>query len=417
VDRENAEHRTGTEGREDGVLARALFSGVAFESSCVLGDVTGMQPAETVHGREPVMKEHIMMKRHLTCAAVWLLFWHGVSVVAGAADERVLTGWGGGKADEVVPKAAAVGFDELVVHHENAANFARMIELGKQHGIEVYAWMYLGDIPAWKKAFPDAEPPCQEMNAEEREVLDRIEADKTPGKSGYQYGGEPVNGLEVLTTPLLCFHDPRVLEAFKKQADEMLAVPGIAGIAFDYFGYRNYRCCHCPVSQEKLAVYRAAHPGLPAEESLARFSLDSLVAFNNALSAYIYSVNPDAKVITHVYPVYLPEPLYGNRLDLDVCGQTAAWFFEPFWDLEKITECARVIAGDANAYYPRPKGAALIGYYNKPGRFPVKSPERLSEEIQAILAGGCKRIHVCSFGDVLSTPEAAAVFKRFFGDD
>jgi hypothetical protein len=328
---------------------------------------------------------------------------------------RVLTGWGGGRAAEIVPKAAETGFAELVLHHEDAANFAACIALGKEHDIGIYAWLYLGDLPAWKQAFPGVEPPLQVMSPAEQEALKRQQADKTPGKSGYQFGGEPRLDLEVLETPLLCFHDPRVSLAFKKQIDAVLSLPGVRGVAFDYFGYQNYRCCCCPESQQQLEAYRAQHPEFSREVALQHFSLSTLVEFNNRLAAYAYSVRPDAKVITHVYPVYLPEPLYGNRLDLDACGQTAAWFFEPFWSVEKIKAYAQIIALEANRYYSRPRGAALIGYYNAPANFPVKSPERLKLELQAILDGGCTRVQVCSCNDVLKTPEAAAVFRSFFG--
>jgi len=333
----------------------------------------------------------------------------------GQVEQRVLTGWGGGKAEDVAPRAAEVGFAELVVHHENTGNFAKFIELGKQHGIGIYAWLFLGDIPAWKKAYPDVEPPLQVMNAAEDEALKRILADKTPGTSQYQFGGEPVKGVEVLRAPLLCFHDRRVTEAFKKQIDEMLSVQDVKGVAFDYIGYRNYRCCHCPVSQAQLAVYRGQHPELSRESSLERFSLETLVDFNNCLSAYVRAVKPKAQVITHIYPVYLPEPLYGNRLDLDVCAQTAAWFFEPLWSIKKITAYSRIIVTDANRYYKRPRGAALIGYFNRPGKHVVKSEKRLAAELQAVLDGGCARVHVCSFNDVLKTPEAARVFRNVFG--
>ena len=336
-------------------------------------------------------------------------------VSAGAATvhagNRILTGWGGGKAGDVVPKAAEVGFSELVVHHDDAANFEAFIGLGKQHGIGIYAWLYLGDIPAWKKAFPQADPPLQVMSPAEQETLEKIQADKTPGKSRYQFGGEPVNEREVLETPLLCFHDPRVIDAFKKQIREMLSFPGVKGVAFDYFGYRNYRCCLCQTSQIQFEAYQNKHPGLPREQALERFSLETLVNFNNRLSAYARTVNPEAKVITHIYPVFLAEPLYGNRLDLDVCAQTAAWYFEPFWSTEKIKAYAHIIANEANRYHPRPHGAALIGV----GKYPLKSGGRLTAELQAILDGGCPRVHVCSFNDVLTDPEAAKSFQNFFG--
>lgn len=344
-----------------------------------------------------------------------ILLLAGAIIVAASvcvADEpRILTGWGGGKADDVVPKAAAVGFSELVVHHENAANFARFIELGKEHNIDIYAWMFLGDLPAWKKVFPDEAPPLQVMRPAEDEALKRLQADKTPDKSGYQWGGEPVTGTEVLLTPLLCFHDARVTEMFEKQFAEMLAFPGIKGVAFDYVGYRNYRDCLCPTSQSALKDFRAQHPELAAEVAGSRFALETLIDVNNRLSACVRKSKPDAKVSTHVYPVYLPEPLYGNRLDLDVCAQTAAWFFEPFWSVEKIREYSRVIVEQANRYHARPHGAALIGC----GKRPVKTKERLTAELQAILDGGCTRVHVCSLNAVLNDPDAAAAFRGFFG--
>lgn len=332
-----------------------------------------------------------------------------------AASRRILTGWGGGKAEDVVPKAADVGFSELVVHHEDTANFTRFIELGKQHGIGIYAWLYLGDLPAWKKAYPDDSPPLQMMSSAENGAFERIKADPSVGKSQYQFGGEPVQELEVLLTPLLCFHDARVPTAFEKQIQEMLSVPGIRGVAFDYIGYQNYQCCRCPESQKQLGLYRQQHPELPEERALAQFSLETLVAFNNRLSAYARTTKSDAKVITHIYPVYLPEPLYGNRLDLDVCGQTAAWFFDPFWSLDKIREYSRVISGEEKRHHQRAHGAALIGYYNSPTTYAVKSRERLTAELQAIVDGGCTRVHVCSFNHVLTSPAAADVFRTFFG--
>ena len=55
-----------------------------------------------------------------------------------------------------------------------------------------------------------------------------IGADKSKGKSGYPYGGEPVRGIEVLEAPLLCFHDPEVRPFFEEQIRDLLRVPGLA---------------------------------------------------------------------------------------------------------------------------------------------------------------------------------------------
>ncbi len=354
----------------------------------------------------------ILLDRHSPTAIILL---GGMALglclpAAGAAlraEARILTGWGGGKAEEMVPKAARIGFVELVVDRQPAANLARYVELGKQHHIDIYGCLSLGDLAAWKQTYPDSVPPLQVMSAAEEEARKRIQADPTPDKSRYQFGGEPVNETEVLVTPLLCFHDPRVMEVCKRQIEEVLKVPGVKGVAFDFIGYQNYRCCRCPRSQTLLAAHLQKHPG----ESPERFAIETLVDFNNHLAAYARAVNPTAQVITHVYPTFLSEPLYGNRLDVDVCAQTAAWFFEPFWSTQKIRDYARTITNEAHRYHSRPHGAALIGY----GRQPVKSAERLTAELQAILDGGCVRVHVSSFDDVVTTPEAADVFRKFFG--
>ena len=251
------------------------------------------------------------------------------------------------------------------------------------------------------------------MSGDEQQKLKSMQADKNLGKSGYQFGGEPVLDLEVLTTPLLCFHDKRVLAAFKKQADEMMSFDGVRGIAYDYFGYQNYHCCHCPKSMEKFLQYKKMYPGLEEKEAFKKFSIDSLVAFNNELSAYIRSRYPKAKIITHVYPVYMPDPLYGNRLDVDVCAQTCAWFFEPYWSTEKIKKYTRITFGHANKYFNHSKGAALLGFSNRP-LTSIKSPEQLEKEILSILDGGGDRIQICSLNDAINNKEVSALFKRYF---
>ncbi len=264
----------------------------------------------------------------------------------------------------------------------------------------------------WKKAFPLDPPPLQVMSREEQATLERFRADTSPDKSRYQFGGEPVGAAEVFDRPLLCFHDARVVAAYKLQIERILKTPGVRGVAFDFFGYQNYRSCCCPLSRRLLKAYGEKHPELSPQEAEDRFSLETLVDFYNVLSAHARGFRPDAKVITHVYPVYRKEPLYGNRLDVDVCAQTAAWFFEPYWSEDKIRAYSRIIARDANKYYPRPQGAALIGYYATPHG---KSKERLTRELQAILDGGCLRVHVCSLEHVVNNPEASAVFRSFFG--
>ena len=325
-----------------------------------------------------------------------------------------LTGWGGGKPEEIVPQAAEVGFNEIIVGNHDPQYLGQIISLGQKHRIGIYSTIQLGDLKDWKKRSPDVAPPCQEMNVEEIAALERIRADKTKGKSGYQYGGEPVHGLDVLQTSLLCFHNPEVRVFFEEQIRDLLQVPGLRGIAMDFFGYQNYRCCRCPASMKAFEAWHQQHPDLPRDKALDRFSLQTLVDFVNTLARYARSVRSDAKVTCHVYPVFLPEPLYGNRLDVDYCGQTAAWYFEPLWSFEKVRDYTRVICGEEKKYFSRPEGVAMIGVYTRPELFPLKSPERLTMELQAILDGGGDRVQVCSLNDVLKDPPTREVFRRMF---
>jgi hypothetical protein len=340
-----------------------------------------------------------------------------LSAHAGAAPQprfTQLVGWGGGDPATIVPAAADVGFTDIVVWRQDHDYLTQLVEQAQRHGIGVYVSLYLGDVKDWAKRYPDVPPPMQEIDATEQAAVARIEAALEAKTSDYQYGGEPVSDeLEVFTNELLCFHDPRVVEFFQAQIRDILAVPGITGIAFDFFGYRNYRCCRCPRSMDLLDEYRQAHPDLPEAEALQRFSLDTLVAVQNDLATYARTLKPQVKVTGHVYPVYLPEPLYGNRLNWDTCGQTAAWFFEPFWTERKIRSYSRAIAHQAKRYWANAEGAALIGVYVRPGRYPVKGPERIERELRAILDGGTRRVQVCSLNDVLDDPATREVFRKF----
>ena len=341
----------------------------------------------------------------------------GVPVTAFAQKKfTLLTGWGGGKPEEVCPKAADIGFNEMIVWNREPEYLRHLVDVASQYHMGVYASVHLADSKAWKKRYPDVAPPMQVMSAEEEAAAKRIEADTRPGKGRYQFGGEPVNEMEVLTSEMLCFHRPEVVAFFKEEIRAALAVEGLKGIAFDYFGYKNYRCCRCEYSMKLFEEFCKKNPQLSHEAAMDKFSLDTLVEFNNELAEFARSVKPGIKVATHVYPVFLPEPLYGNRLDVDLCGQTGAWYFDPFWSSEKIREYSRVIAGEAKKYHARSEGVALIGIHTDAKRMgPVKTPERIAAELQAILDGGCDKVQVCSMNSVLNDEKIAAVFKRFFG--
>ncbi len=141
---------------------------------------------------------------------------------------ELLTGWGWGKPEEICPKAAEIGFDEIIVWSRSPNYLRHLIEVARRYGIDVYASVYLNDIKAWKKRYPDVPPPLQVMSAEENAVLQRLKNDKRPGKGGYQFGGEPLPGhTEVLLYDMLCFHRPEVVEFMKAEIKDVLTVEGL----------------------------------------------------------------------------------------------------------------------------------------------------------------------------------------------
>jgi hypothetical protein len=132
---------------------------------------------------------------------------------------------------------------------------------------------------------------------------------------------------------------------------------------------------------------------------------------------YIKSLRPEFKIMAHLYPVFRPDPIYGNRLKVDYCGQTAAWYF--FWPPEKIRAYSKRIVGEQNRYFPSVRGVPFVGYYDdgKHPEFPHKSAARVELELNAILDGGADSLMVCSVNDVLGNPEIAAVFKKYCSRD
>ncbi len=311
------------------------------------------------------------------------------------------------KPEELVACAKELGFQALIAHGSKE-RMRVFCKLAKDAGLESYYWISL--IPKGKRMARFA----QVMTPDDDRSLAAIKADKDPAKHGYQFGGEPLpNRHDVLLSPVLCFHRPEVFAYCQRIIREMMdACPDLTGVAFDYFGYRNYRCCECPYSRRLFAEFRRRHPNLSEQAARKRFSLETLVDFNNRLAAYVRRLRPGAKVATHVYPVFLPEPLYGNRLDVDYCCQTVAWFFKPYWSDEKIARYARVVVGEQARYHPHARGVPFIGVFT--GRpYADKSPERLARELRIVRKTvGLDALSFYSFNEFVKHPALRETLRR-----
>lgn len=235
-------------------------------------------------------------------------------------------------------------------------------------------------------------------------------------QSKTSWGGEPspdaVQG-DVLMQSIMCFAGDSAYEKSRAVLKSLCETGGIDGISFDYIGYANFKGCYCDTCLELYRRYLADNDVPDNENSKNAFYLKQLVDYCNAMTDYIKSLRPDFKIMAHLYPVFLPEPLYGNRLKVDYCGQTAAWYI--LWPPDKIRAYSKIIAGEQNRYFPNVRGVPFIGYYDssKLPQFPYKSAERVELELNAILDGGADSLMLCSGNDVLANPEIAAIFRKY----
>jgi hypothetical protein len=303
----------------------------------------------------------------------------------------------------------------------------------KKHGINIYKTVtIIANQAQWAKKYPDTPMPLQELSTEEKTTLDALKGNSYQEDSGpeyndsappenwqvteaqkkliekagrenikaqkdYHWGGEPGKkylsqwgrNQELLFTDLFCFHHPEVKEFIKSLIAKEMEEQGIKGIAFDFFGYTNYKCCRCAESMRLFNEFREKNNLKPDDTAMNKFSLDTLVEFQNEMADYVKSIRPDAVTLDHVYPVFLPEPLYGNRLKLDYCGQTASWYF--YWDPFKIYNYSKVITEEQGKYFPNAKGVTFIGYYSRLD-FPYKSPERVELELRSMLKAGSSMV-------------------------
>ena len=146
---------------------------------------------------------------------------------------------------------------------------------------------------------------------------------------GCRFGGESSEPLDLCATLIDCFLSDTNCILAKAKIDRTLAAnPGAEGIAFDYIGYTNFRSCECDDCRARLAAY-LKKVGLEENETNRNgFFRTSLVAYINTLVDYVHGIRPGIKVIIHLYPVFLPDPLYGKDLRADTVQKTVAWYFQ-----------------------------------------------------------------------------------------
>ena len=298
---------------------------------------------------------------------------------------------------EIVATAKSLGFNALQSRRES------IIPVCKKEGLKIFG------ILNWRKI------PREYVQVLSDEDITRTkELQDSPAGPLYQGGGEPVVGGETLGSDFYpCWNRPEVLEFAEKQVDELIT-KGYDGIALDGIGYNNYYACFCPYCLEHLQKY-AKKSGLQKNQATFRYYEDVLISFCNELIRYAKKKKSGIIITGHVWPYFAPDPLYGNRIDFDYCGQTTSWFFYPHWAVDKMERYAYEIVRNQNAFFRRNLASPFIGISASPER-DVKSPERIREEIRIVKQSGARAIQMAELGAIAGNPEIAAAVRGEMND-
>ena len=320
--------------------------------------------------------------------------------------------WGRLNDEETARRFSEIGVTDICVRNTN------QLDLARRYGMTPYG-SFGPKGPHGQVMSPEEEAFFAYINgtdlkglpAEER----KVERHRRRLERRHRYGGEPDAPLDTINDDRIpCFSSDQNYELSRRALDAACErLPGVQGIYFDYLGYTNFKGCYC---EGCLADYRRQLEvwGLPdTREQRDRFYLERLVDYYNAMVAHVKSRHPDFKVVAHLYPVFLGEPLYGNRTAVDYCGQTVAWYFP--WKVEKIREYTAVTVRDAKRHFKHVEGIPFLGLNVHPGSLWVKDADTLERELRAILAAGGDTLMVCNGNDML-TPGIFEVFRKYAGN-
>jgi len=314
--------------------------------------------------------------------------------------------WGGvphGTDKEVknlISTVKKLGFNVFIMEEKlDEKSQERIIKEGKAQGVDIFVLINM-EFQGRPKAC------AQVLSAEDKE---RLKAQKKKKNYPYQFGGEPVEKGEVFENKMLCFHKKEAEEFFFEKIKKYAGTQGVKGLCLDYIGYQNYYACFCETSIAVGQEYAKAHPEMAKEQALLKFSEESLINFINRSAAYAKQINPDIKTSLHVYPVFVPNPLYGNKLNIDYVGQTVSWFFLPHWTLEKVKKMIDIVVKDGKKYYPTSMGVPMFGLNSDKNK---KTPERMAEEFKILKEAGAEGVLFANLQDMLMDEEMCKVIAK-----
>lgn len=330
------------------------------------------------------------------------------SVVAGKRFESLFS-WGTVKDDARARAYAEIGVTDV---------FARGPEgfaAAKKYGMRAYCSFfpcgrnqqvvtpkeqkyldYINVVDLWKQNAPSDE----RSKARVRRLAE----------SKCQFGGEPVTSLDTCPEPLPCFlSDTNGVKSVASLDKVLKDNPEADGVVFDYIGYTNLHSCECDGCKTRLKTWLEENGLEETETNRNRFFREGLVTYINALVDHVKRVRPEVKVSLHLYPAFLPDPLYGKDLKADFIQETVAWYFP--WPETKIADYTRKIL--ESRHLPGSVSMPFVGLEANPESvLPLKTPERLEAEMKLILANGGTSLAVCN-GDDMLKPGYDELFRKY----
>ena len=333
--------------------------------------------------------------KSILCSVVLLAFG-----VASAADKfDFVYAWGVVRDEATARAFAEIGVTDVRAQGEQGALAAR------KYGMRPYC-SFTPPGPHPQVLDAAAQRHFDAVNAPElRTTLSREdharEIDRRRKAANCRFGGEPVEKVDTCLQMIPCFLSDTNCAMAKAQIDRtLMSNPLAEGISFDYIGYVNFRSCECGECKARLTAYLAKRGLDESEANRNLFFREALVGYVNAMVGYAKGRRPGLKITIHLYPVFLPDPLYGSDLTADYIQQTVAWYFP--WPDEKISDYTRKVVGATCA--PGCVQVPFVGLSATEGRaLAFKSPERLDHELRLILKSGGRGLGVCNGQDMLKS--------------
>lgn len=320
--------------------------------------------------------------------------------------------WGRPTDENAAKRYAEAGVTDIPVSNK------KQYDLAVKYGMTPYCSTFSPAGPYFQKVTPEEEKfriyiggrdLDKKISREERnKIIHRRRVEKK-----YRYGGEKEVEMDVLNENIYCFISDTDFSYSRKKLDKLLknAVPGVKGLYFDYIGYINHKGCYCKSCLEKLKDYLKKNKLSDTPANRDVFYRNELVKYYNKAIDYVKSKRPDFKIVAHLYPDFQPDPIFGNRLKLDYCGQTVAWYFK--WPHNKIDRYTRYVVEHAKDHYSFSQGIPFLGINSsKATSLGYKSPADLEKELQTILAAGGRTLMICN-GSVMIEDGYFEVFRKY----